>query len=217
MEAAFAAFDNIIDEPDEDYTQAPDTSAEEKQIVPDTNYIPCADDPSDRILISKSGAFISFDDIAYAQKKGVRDDVSHMKAVRKIENYFTLKTMQIIGVMKQTKRCKVDKKKKRIIVPRFGIFEVLNDKYGLDSYTTKSCIKAGESPSEWFRWKADLKPNQQLIVNYMMKNIYTNERKMRGSAGCILNLEAGQGKSYLAAYMMSKFNRRQRSSSIVQV
>jgi hypothetical protein len=204
---AFSAFDNIPDGSDDELVSA-EVETKVADVVHGIEYNPIADDDDDKILISKSGAFISFDDIGYSTKKGVRDDVCHMKAVRKIENYFTLKTVQVIGAMKQTKQCKVDKNKKRIIVPRFGVFEVLNDKYGLAGYTAKSCLKNGDAPNEFFVWAGVLRPNQTLIINYMMNNIYTGDRKKKGSAGCILNLEAGQGKSYLAAYLMSKFQRK---------
>jgi hypothetical protein len=193
------AFGNISDEPH---------GKNAAVVVHEIDYNPVACNTDDKILISKSGAFINFDDIAYDTKKGVSDDVCHMKAVRKIENFFTLKTVQIIGAMKQTKQCKVDKTKKRIIVPRFGVFEVLNDKYGLARYGTKSCLKNGDPPNEFFTWAGSLRPNQKTILKYMMNNIYTKDRKDKGSAGCILNLEAGQGKSYLAAYLMSRFQRK---------
>jgi superfamily II DNA or RNA helicase len=41
-----------------------------------------------------------------------------------------------------------------------------------------------------------------------MKNIYTKDRVKLGSAGLILNLEAGQGKSYLSAYLVSLINKK---------
>lgn len=207
MEGAFAAFDNLVHAPDVELDELADVDSTSVDNVT-VDYIPCASNPKHKILISKSGAFISFDSIAIKRKKGVNADLTRMKAVRKIENYFTLKTMQVIGAMKQTKRCRVDKKKRRIIVPRFGLFEVLTEKYGLDGFTAKSCLTSGEPPNKWFRWQGALRPNQQLILNYMMQNIYTDKRKQVGSAGCILDLEAGQGKSYLAAYLMSKFNKK---------
>jgi hypothetical protein len=41
-----------------------------------------------------------------------------------------------------------------------------------------------------------------------MKNYYNPERIALGSAGVIVNLEAGQGKSYLAAYLISKLQKK---------
>jgi hypothetical protein len=202
MDGSFAAFDKCMAvEPVEQIAVSKEPSC---HLI---NYDPNEDD-NNILPITKSGVFISFDNIGYRRNKKYNDDVSHMKAIRKIENYFTLKTMQIIGAMKQIKCCKVDKKKRRIIVPRFGIFEVLTDKYGLDGYSTKSQLKSGDNPSTWFIWKGHLKPNQELISRHLMSTVYTNSRKNKGSAGCILNLEAGQGKSYLAAYLMSQFNKK---------
>jgi superfamily II DNA or RNA helicase len=162
-----------------------------------------------KIPITKSGAFINFDQIK------TKDLV---KSVRKIENYFTIRTLQVLGHYKQTKRCVVDKTKKRIIVPRFGVFEVLNSKFGLSDYTTSSCLSDGEDLE--LKWGAILTENQQLITKYLMDNVYTLERKKCGSAGTILNLEAGQGKSYVAAWLIAQIKKRAiiilHSSSILQ-
>lgn len=154
------------------------------------------------IKITKSGAFIKFDDIK------ADDQMSMLKKVRKIENYFTLKTMQIIGTFKQNKRCKVDKKKKRIIVPRFGVFEVLSSKYGLKNYCTVNKIKKGEDPKVGYDWKASLYPNQKIIIDHINKNNYKQARVKAGSAGVILNLEAGQGKTYVAAYFIGQIKKK---------
>lgn len=204
MDKAFDAFDDIeyLNEQTDEQTTEQTTEQTDEQ----TNYNP--DRTESVIYITKSGAFIDFDDISYKSTKKYTDEVAHMKMIRKIENYFTLKTLQIIGAMKQTKRCKVDKKKRRIIVPRFGIFEILNKKFGLSNFCTISQIKPGNKPVNDFKWTGTLKPNQIIIADYLKNNIYTESRKKCGSAGCILNLEAGQGKSFLAAYFMSIFNKK---------
>jgi superfamily II DNA or RNA helicase len=150
------------------------------------------------IALTKSGAFINFSQLA---------DTTY---IRKIENYFTIKTMLITGGFKQVKCCKVDKKKQRIIVPRFGIYELINNpKFGLSKYNVKSYIKDGLAPSISFKWVKDFfNNNQKIISEYIMKNIYTASRVANGSAGVILNLEAGQGKSYIAAYLMSQIKKK---------
>jgi superfamily II DNA or RNA helicase len=162
-------------------------------------------DKSDKkIIITKTGAFIKYEYL------GLTDELSIIKAVRKIENYFTLRTLQLMGNFKQSKRCKVDREKRRIIVPRFGVYEILNKKYNLIDYTTVSQIKPGESPTDLtcLTWCAQLTPNQKLIAEYIMNHIYTKQRLSLGSAGLILNLEAGQGKSFLAAYLISVIKKR---------
>ena len=165
--------------------------------------------PPNKIIITKSGAFINFSDVQIKNSdQKLSNELALMKAIRKIENYFTLKNIQIMGNFKQSKRCKVDKNKKRIIVPRFGIFEILNHKYGLDNYTTKSQIASGDAINYKLHDNIKMTHNQKLVIDYMLSNIYTKNRVALGSAGCVLNLEAGQGKSYLSAYLMSIFNKR---------
>lgn len=149
------------------------------------------------IYITKTGAFIKFEYLG-----------DSLKAVKKVENYFTLTTKLITGQLKKIKSCKTDKAKKRIIVPRFGIFEILTDKFKLADHPVKSQIKPGEKPETPFVWEGKQTSNQKLISDHITANYYTKERVACGSAGLILNLEAGQGKSYLAAYMITKIQRK---------
>lgn len=146
------------------------------------------------IPITKSGAFIKFSLIA------------NKSYVKKIENHFTLRFMQVTGMWSQSKRCRVDYEKERIIVPRFGVYELFNNGFGLDDHTTNCQITEGQDCK--FEWNAQLNNNQKIISKYMLENIYTNKRMTMGSAGCVLNLAAGQGKSYLASYLMSIFNKK---------
>lgn len=164
------------------------------------NYLPKT--TNDKfIYITRSGAFIKFTDLQ-------TDNI--FKSVRKIENYFTLKAILFNGTMKQSKRCKVDKNKQRIIVPRFGVYELLNKKFGLDNYSIKCQIPVGEKPRTPFKWKENmtLTDNQVIIAKYLLDNVYNKQRVVCGSSGTILNLEAGQGKSYLATYLMSIFKKK---------
>lgn len=149
------------------------------------------------IYITKTGAFIKFEYLG-----------DSLKAIKKIENYFTLTTKLITGQLKKVKSCTVDKTKKRIIVPRFGIFEILSDKFKLADHPVVSQIKPGEEPDTPFVWEGKQTANQTLISDWITNNIYTDMRVASGSAGLILNLEAGQGKSYLAAYMIAKIQRK---------
>jgi len=163
------------------------------------NYTPIGE--SNKIIyITKTGAFIKF---SY-----INTTVDRLfKIVRRIENYFTLKFISVIGQPIQRKRCHVDKKNQRIIVPRFGIFEILSKKFHLEKYTTISQLKPGHNIDK-FNWQGYLQPNQDIISRYMLDHIYTKERVKHGSAGCILKLATGQGKTYLAAYLMSIFKKK---------
>lgn len=154
-----------------------------------TNYTPIGDKI---IPITRSGAFIKFSQI---------DESKRLDYIRKIENHFTLRIITITGNWKQSKRCTIDRAKERIIVPRFGVFEILNSKFGLNGYTTNCQINIG--PEYQVKWEAELNDNQKAIAKYILKNIYTPARVKCGSAGLVLNLQAGQGKSFLAAYLIS--------------
>lgn len=196
---------DIFDKLDNYYNEqndAVDDDVEESTLVDKFCYTPNLQSDQ-KIYITKSGAFIKFSNIS-------ESSALLEKYIKRIDNYFTLKVKLLLGHIKQIKRCKIDRKKSRIIVPRFGIFEILDDKFGLGSFTTVNQIKPGNSPDDpnTFTWTGKLTDNQQLISDYIMRNIYTDQRVACGSAGLILDLEAGQGKSYLAAYLMSVIKKK---------
>lgn len=153
-------------------------------------------DTSQYILITKSGAFIKYSDVSENANEVV-------KILAKIESHFTLRCKQITGYDKVIKSYKLDKAKSRIIVPRFGIFEVL---HLLPGKTPKSLLLPGDAIN--FSFKGKLNDNQNVIVTYLLDNFY-NERVVRyGGAGLVLDLKAGQGKSYVAAYLIGRFKKR---------
>ena len=127
--------------------------------------------------------------------------------MRRIENYLTLRATMIMGPEKRIKCCVVKKRQQTIRIPRFAIYELLNDKYGLQYYSIKSRLPSGQTLSN-AKFHGELRHNQKIIQQHMLANIYTDARLKHGSAGCILNLEAGQGKSYLAANLISCFKKR---------
>jgi len=175
-------------------------AADENAVCNDVNYLP--DKTDKKIVINRAGAYIKFSDISASSEE------KRLKLVRKIENYFTLKSMQIMGHIKQMKRCVVNKNLKVLIVPRYGVFEVLNKKYGLSGYYTKSVLSDGEDRPDSFKWTGSLRHNQQVVVDYINKNNFSTRHVRRGSAGCILNLEAGQGKTYIASYFIGQLKKK---------
>ncbi len=164
-----------------------------KKVKKEINYEPKG---KNIIYITRSGAFIKFEFLC-----------NDLRKIKKIENYFTLRKKLLIGPVKQLKCCKVDKTKRRIIIPRFGVFELLNSIFDLNNYTTKSQINDGEDVKT-LKWNGNLTDNQKIIAKHIMEKYYTKDRIRYGSAGCILNLEAGQGKSYLAAYLISQIKKK---------
>ncbi len=56
--------------------------------------------------------------------------------------------------------------------------------------------------------KHDLFPNQQLIVQHLLDNIYTHEKISQGWGSCTLNLRAGMGKTFVAAGLIARIKMR---------
>lgn len=201
--------DQVLDDKSNQSIADDDSDSDDSKEIPPpianlANFTPTTTIPSNKIPITKTGAFIPFDALQIPRPS----DLAIHKAVRKIENYFTLKTMLFTGNFKQSKRCAVDKVKRRIIVPRFGVFEILDKKYGLQNYTTKSQLSAGLDID--YRLSSSVKPthNQQLVLDYIMQEIFTADRVIRGSAGTVLNLEAGQGKTFVAIFLMNMLKKK---------
>jgi len=168
------------------------------------NYAPIKSSDKPSIIITKTGAFIKFSYLSsYHTDQGLFKLI-----LGKIEKHFTIKHTSDYGPIKQIKRILIDRVNSRAIVPRFGVFELLNKSFQLDSYTTISQIKSGLDPEKKMVWSGELTHNQKIIIEHIMKNIYTKDRVILGSAGLILNLEAGQGKSYLSAYLVSLINKK---------
>ena len=168
------------------------------------NYAPIKSSDKPSIIITKTGAFIKFSYLSsYHTDQGLFKLI-----LGKIEKHFTIKHASDYGPIKQIKRILIDRVNSRAIVPRFGVFELLNKSFQLDSYTTVSQIKSGLDPERKMVWSGELTHNQKVIIEHIMKNIYTKDRVILGSAGLILNLEAGQGKSYLSAYLVSLINKK---------
>jgi hypothetical protein len=100
----------------------------------------------------------------------------------------------------------LDEKNKRIIVPRFGLPLMRNKKYGLKNVSVKNLITPGQNIE--VDWHGKLTNNQTAIMEYLMENVYTDTKRAAGTAGCILNLEAGQGKTYVAARLIAECKKK---------
>jgi len=179
-----------------------------------------------KVYITKSGAFIRFSDIIEVCNISSDDDMAIKKVLNSLSNYFTIKYESYIGGKHiERKFASVKYADKYILLPRYGIFnffpEPIHDcienlssprklplQFDSKKYKVVSQIPAGDNLSIEAKWSGELTENQKVISEYIMENIYTKERVDNGSAGLILNLEAGQGKSYLAAYMISKIQKK---------
>jgi hypothetical protein len=162
------------------------------------------------ILLTKSGGFIKFELFDDYNDTGEINSNLH-KYIKKIMNKFTLSYKNIMGNMEYIKRYSIDLNKKRLIIPRFAIYNILSEckKYGLkNNCGIHNMITEGNEPELKFTWNGNLTSNQKIIIDHMNKYIYNENRYNNGSSGCILNLEAGQGKSYIAANLISKIQKK---------
>jgi superfamily II DNA or RNA helicase len=181
------------------------TKKNNKDIINDYNSFT---KKNNNIQLTKSGGFIKFE--LFENFNGEMNTELHSN-IKKIINKLTLKYKTITEKIEQVKRYKIDLVKNRLIVPRFITYELLqhNKKYGIkNNCGIDNLINEGNEPEIKFEWAGKLTNNQNVIINHIMNNIYNQERYNNGSAGCILNLEAGQGKSYVAANLISKIQKK---------
>lgn len=54
----------------------------------------------------------------------------------------------------------------------------------------------------------ELFPNQTVICNYIMQNIFSPERAAAGTASCVLNLEAGLGKTFVFTGLLARLRQK---------
>ena len=149
-----------------------------------------------RITLTPDGGCVLFSDLK--QLYGTE----FMAIVRRLESYFTLKCLTITGNYKSLKCCKIDRKKGVIAVRRFGAFQIMNNRFGLADFYVHSIIPHGQNLNDNMRWQATLRPNQIAIVQHLNDVVFADERAHVGGGGCILKLEAGFGKSFIAAKLI---------------
>ena len=161
------------------------------------------------IKITRSGAFIKFEDLKIP-KNSKDNTLALAKLVKKIKSAFNLTYKDILGNIQRVECAKVDSAKDRIIIPRFGVAHLLSSKYkegaslGLKNIELSSMITPGVKPVVTFEWSGKLTANQEIIIDDLISRVYNESSAAIGAAGCILNLEAGQGKSFVAAHLIAR-------------
>lgn len=151
-----------------------------------------------RILLDADGGHIRFEDLKLIYGK------NFMQLIKRLESYFTLRCMGIIGC-KTLKCCRINRRKGELVVRRFGVYQVLAPRFGLTRFYVKSLIPHGDDFAggvATVKWRAELRSNQTAIVKHLNEVVYADARVHVGAGGCILKLEAGFGKSFIAAKMI---------------
>ena len=118
---------------------------------------------------------------------------------KKLKNYFTIRSKNIMGYFDITKNYYYSPGKKKIFLPRFGIF-LLNQKF--PNLTILSDIRCNNIINS-IQWNGLFKSNQKLIFDVILKKYYKKSIRNTGKSGLILNLEAGQGKTFVAMGLIS--------------
>lgn len=149
-----------------------------------------------KIVLCRAGAFVYSSD---------------MDNIRTLKNWFTIKTK----IRRNTKFfktiCDSFYKPSRgyTRVPRFGIFNRLSDISNVGELNMANptidnqIICTGKllysQPRDFREWEAELSHNQQITTKWLMENVYTPANEKRGSAGCIVKMPTGTGKTYMGA------------------
>ena len=147
-----------------------------------------------KIIITRNGTYI--------------DNTEKLASIiKKIQNYFTLHDKQITGYIKHTSIWYY--KNKRLYIPRFGAL-FLKNKFENISISNKITVDNIIEQSDTTdltkyptKYLGSCAGNQELIFKHIMKNIFSKKQVDNGKSGLILKLEAGQGKTYLAMYIIS--------------
>ena len=88
-----------------------------------------------------------------------------------------------------------------LLLPRFASEDLLNCKI-INNIT--NCISNGNNVD--FVYTGEPTYNQQIVIDYIFNNIYTESNKLKGLCGLTLNMLAGGGKTFLAMNIINKLN-----------
>jgi len=164
---------------------------------------PITDPSAPEAVITRPGIAMSFDALRQA-----RPGASLRDTLTSLRNYFTIRHKNIMGMYEQRHLLQVDKYNKRVVMPRFGGLRLLQHpdvqaRFGMRA-RCRMAIGYGERPRVPFAWEISLRDNQPLVAQHLMQHYYSKEALRAGRGGAILNLEAGQGKTYVAMHLMSR-------------
>lgn len=150
--------------------------------------------------LNQSGIVINFDEF----KKVYNEN--YLLAIKSIIAKFELKYKTFKTYITTLKGYKTLRKNgnKYIIFPRFGFFQYFAKPkkiqgifLSLSHFTIINKIQTATSPPLSLEWSGEFQDNQYLCFNKIME-MFSPANISAGKSGCILNLEAGQGKTFVA-------------------
>lgn len=142
-------------------------------------------------------------------RRGISIDIQFLKKLNlhnKIIKKFTINIPTLMGYDIMIHNHRQNSKCDKYIFPRFGFIEYIEKNF--KNYNFKNNIGLGKNPSIPFIWNGSFNNNQPVISDYIMKNYFNKNMSKLGKSGVILNLEAGQGKTYLATGLIEKIQKK---------
>jgi superfamily II DNA or RNA helicase len=143
------------------------------------------------IKIKRAGTYINIDDV-------------DRSIVRKIKNCFTIRNQSILGYEVATPIFHMEKS--RLYIPRFG-YRLLKKSLKHVEIERKNFIKC-LNPIKFD--VPDIEPTriQEIVLDEIHAKWFSHKRVCRGTAGVILNLQAGLGKTFLAMLLIAQLQCR---------
>lgn len=140
--------------------------------------------------------------VAHICSKGAYIFVSDIseKQLKYIQSTFTIRNKTIMGYFDIIKCYKFYSVGNRpcIVIPRFGVRFICKK----IRIITQSQIKRGLDAN--YTITSEFKGNQQLVFDELMATYFSAKQAQMGLAGCLINLAAGQGKSFISLQIIAK-------------
>lgn len=118
--------------------------------------------------------------------------IPNNKLTRKIRNIYSISVRLYNGFFKKVPCTFLINKKCQL--PRYAAFQLKESKL-INKIVNKINFIY---PKINLNFCATLTQNQNTVMKYLIKNIYTNKNKKNGSALCVLQMDPGYGKTYVA-------------------
>lgn len=141
--------------------------------------------------------------ITYQGLELKKDDIVEkyqIEGYKKLLKKFIIRYKSPIGTFYIEKKNYVVKDN-TLLLPRFASEDLLNCKI-INNITNS--ISDGNNIN--FLYTGEPTYNQQIVIDHIFNNIYTESNKLKGLCGLTLNAQAGSGKTFLAMNIINKLN-----------
>lgn len=170
-------------------------------------------------ILTRTGVFVKLDDLL--AEKGL---------LTKLKKYLTVRTIKFIGrgrnPMQHVSQLYTivdipenDKKQLYIKIPKFVAIGKsskkdssgeANAEFMIEKLDIKNSLNKHDNlPDDKFEGPGiEPRSNQPIILKHLMKNVYTKENIKNGTAGCVLVMDTGQGKTFVGGKIIENLKRK---------